>query len=83
VGSMSFGLGILGMIAGAMTVVNVIFNAWVMARHSGYKQFLLVSCYTAYCVYPAYPAYPADPIDPADPADPVYPPNYRIRMRSI
>jgi hypothetical protein len=41
VGSMSFGLGILGMIAGAMTVVNVIFNAWVMARHSGYKQFLL------------------------------------------
>jgi hypothetical protein len=27
---------------GAMTVVNVIFNAWVMARHTGYKQFLLV-----------------------------------------
>jgi len=41
VGSLSFGLGILGIIAGAYTIVNVLINIYVLRIHPAYRQMLM------------------------------------------
>jgi len=39
-GTLAFGLGIIGIIAGACTVVNVIFNLYVLKTNRSYEQYL-------------------------------------------
>lgn len=40
VGFMSFGLGLLGKIAGGYTVLNIIFNVYVLSVHREYKKYI-------------------------------------------
>jgi len=41
VATLTFGLGVLGIIVGTLTLVNVILNCYILYSHPGYKKFIL------------------------------------------